>query len=118
MTIYLDKHLKYIATIQKNKKELSEEIRTILADPANRLFISKKLDQSSLEEKNAIVSCRQLKEGLFDTMTNDISCSEALVDLLTLCNVLQFNVGTDFDIFKHFSIIEPLAFKLRSIVFR
>ena len=118
LKLNLERHLKYISTIQKNKKELSEEIRTILADPTNRLFISKKKDQTSLEEKNAIVACRQLKEDLFDNITNDISCSEALVDLLTLCNVLQVNATADFDIFKHFSIIEPLAQKLRAIVFR
>lgn len=118
MTLFLEKHLKYIATVQQNKKELSEDIRTILADPKNKLFVSRKKDLTCLEEKKAIQSCRELKEGLFDHITNDISCYETLLDLLTLCKVLQHNMTADFDILKYFSIMEPLTKKLRDIVFR
>jgi hypothetical protein len=118
MTLYLEKHLKYISTVQKNKKELSEEIRTILADPANRLFTSKKEDHKSLEEKQAIRSCLGLKEGLFDIASNDLSSSEKLVDMLTLCKVLQYNITPEFNILSYFNLERQLALRLRSIVFR
>lgn len=118
MEIYLEKHLNYLNKSQKNNHDKSDAIRGILSDPQNRLYTFTEGESMTSDDRNSLRSCLNLKNLMLESNSLDNSDFTDLLDLVTICKIIQYNITESYDITTKFNLIEPISMKIRSHLFK